>query len=133
MAVTFSKQTPNLVVADLARSLTFYRDVLGFSIIETVPKEAPYVFAMLDRDGIAVFLNAVAVVREDPAYSKLADEVGKGGVALYFDVKGVRELYDALQGKVNMVAPLERKFYGVTEFNITDPDGYLITFAERLD
>jgi len=45
----------------------------------------------------------------------------------------VKALFAALQGKVTMVAPLERKFYGVTEFNITDPDGYLITFAERLD
>ena len=133
MAVTFSTQTPNLVVADIARSLTFYRDVLGFSVVESVPKESPFVFVMLMRDKPVVFLNAVSVVREDPAYSKLADNVGQSGVSMYFDVKGVHELYDALKGKVTVVAPLERKFYGVTEFNVADPDGYLITFAERLD
>jgi len=27
--------------------------------------------------------------------------------------------------------PLEKKWYGVTEFAITDPDGYIITFAEQ--
>ena len=27
--------------------------------------------------------------------------------------------------------PLEKKFYGVTEFAFEDPDGYVITFAER--
>ena len=133
MAVTFSTQTPNLVVSDIARSLTFYRDVLGFSVIESVPKDPPFVFVMLKRDTPVVFLNAVQVVREDPAYAKLADAVGNSGVSMYFDVKGVRELYESLQGKVTVVAPLERKFYGITEFNITDPDGYLITFAERLD
>jgi hypothetical protein len=26
---------------------------------------------------------------------------------------------------------LERKWYGVTEFAFTDPDGYVITFAEH--
>jgi hypothetical protein len=26
--------------------------------------------------------------------------------------------------------PLEKKWYGVTEFAFTDPDGYIITFAE---
>ena len=26
--------------------------------------------------------------------------------------------------------PLEKKWYGVTEFACTDPDGYVITFAE---
>jgi catechol 2,3-dioxygenase-like lactoylglutathione lyase family enzyme len=113
--------------------LTFYRDVLGFSVIESVPKEPPFVFVMLTRDNLSVFLNAVSVVREDPAYAKLADAVGQSGISMYFMLKGVRELYDALKGKVTVVAPLERKFYGITEFNIADPDGYLITFAERLD
>ena len=27
--------------------------------------------------------------------------------------------------------PLEVKWYGMTEFAFEDPDGYLITFAER--
>jgi hypothetical protein len=27
--------------------------------------------------------------------------------------------------------PLEKKWYGVTEFAFEDPDGYLITFAEK--
>ena len=27
--------------------------------------------------------------------------------------------------------PLEHKWYGVTEFAFVDPDGYVITFAER--
>jgi hypothetical protein len=27
--------------------------------------------------------------------------------------------------------PLEHKWYGSTEFAFEDPDGYLITFAER--
>ncbi len=133
MAVTFSTQTPNLVVADIARSLALYRDVLGFSVVATVPDQAPFAFVMLTRDNLMVFLNSIKAVREDPAYSKLADDVGKSGVAMYFDVKGVRELYDALQGRVKVVAPLERKFYGATESTITDPDNYLITFAERVD
>jgi uncharacterized glyoxalase superfamily protein PhnB len=133
MAVVFSKQTPNLVVADLARSVAFYRDLLGFSVTMTVPDQAPFVFAMLQRDGLDLFVNDIKAVKEDPAYAAMAQVVGKSGVSLYFDVKGVKALYDALKGKATVVAPLERKFYGVTEFNITDPDGYLITFAERLD
>ena len=36
-----------------------------------------------------------------------------------------------LQDKVKIVMPLEHKWYGVTEFAFEDPDGYLITFAER--
>ena len=32
---------------------------------------------------------------------------------------------------VKIVMPLESKFYGMREFAIEDPDGYVITFAER--
>ena len=30
MPFVFTKLTPNLIVSDVARSLAFYRDVLGF-------------------------------------------------------------------------------------------------------
>jgi lactoylglutathione lyase len=131
MAVVFKKHTPNLVVADVARSLTFYRDLLGFSVIATVPEEAPYVFTLLQRDGLDLFLNDAAAVRHEPGNT--AAHVGKSGVSLYFDVEGIHALLESLKDRGTIVAPLERKFYGVTEFSVTDPDGYLVTFAERLD
>jgi len=131
MAVVFTKHTPNLVVSNLARSLAFYRDLLGFSVVVTVPDEAPYVFALLQRDGVELFLNDVKEAQKEGGHASL--EAGKSGVSLYFDVTGIHALLAALKGKVPIVMPLERKFYGVTEFAITDPDGYLITFAERLD
>ena len=37
-----NKLTPNLVVSDVARSIAFYRDRLGFSVETTVPDAAPY-------------------------------------------------------------------------------------------
>jgi uncharacterized glyoxalase superfamily protein PhnB len=127
MAVVFTKHTPNIVVADLARSLAFYRDLLGFSVDVTVPDEPPFMFALMQRDGIEVFLNDVKAAGHESIAA------GKGGMSLYFDITGLHELHGALQGKANVVMPLEKKFYGVTEFAITDPDGYILTFAERLD
>ena len=32
---------------------------------------------------------------------------------------------------MKIVMPIETKFYGMREFAIEDPDGYVITFAER--
>jgi len=49
------------------------------------------------------------------------------------DERALPALVDALKDKVTIAAPLERKFYGVTEFGVNDPDGYLVTFGERLD
>jgi catechol 2,3-dioxygenase-like lactoylglutathione lyase family enzyme len=57
--------TPNLIVSDIDRSTTFYREVLGFSVVTTVPDQTPFVFVWLQRDGIKVFLNAAAGVKDD--------------------------------------------------------------------
>jgi catechol 2,3-dioxygenase-like lactoylglutathione lyase family enzyme len=54
---TFASVTPNLLVRDIARSIAFYRDVLGFAVKQTVPDASPFVFVWLERDGVPVFLN----------------------------------------------------------------------------
>ena len=43
--------TPNIIVADMDRSLAFYRDVLGFSTVATVPDQGPFVFAWMTRNA----------------------------------------------------------------------------------
>ena len=53
-----------------------------------------------------------------------------GTLTLFMHVKGIRDAHKQLKSRVNVVMPLEKKWYGVTEFAFTDPDGYVITFAE---
>jgi uncharacterized glyoxalase superfamily protein PhnB len=86
------------------------------------------VFASLDCGPVEVFLNAqAAAVAEYPAFK--GRPIG-GTLTLFIQVTGIRAIRDALAGQVTVVMPLEKKWYGVTEFAISDPDGYLITFAE---
>ena len=44
----FTSVTPNLLVRDVASSTAFYRDVLGFTMSETVPDKEPFVFVWLE-------------------------------------------------------------------------------------
>jgi uncharacterized glyoxalase superfamily protein PhnB len=121
--------TPNLVVADVARSVAFYCDVLGFAIETTVPEAAPYVFASVKSGGVGIFLNA-----PEPAYAEypaFKDRPIGGTLTLFIEVDGIDRWHASLKETVKIVMPLEHKWYGVTEFAIADPDGYLITFAER--
>jgi catechol 2,3-dioxygenase-like lactoylglutathione lyase family enzyme len=62
---TFTSVTPNLLVRDIDRSTAFYRDVLGFTIKQTVPEAPPFVFVWLERDGVPVFLNDPKAVDHD--------------------------------------------------------------------
>jgi uncharacterized glyoxalase superfamily protein PhnB len=123
------KITPNLVVSNVERSLAFYRDVLGFTVTATVPDASPYVFAALSSGPIEVFLNAREPAVEE--YPALMDRPIGGTFTMFIEVVNIQEAYDTLKSQVHVIMPLEKKWYGVTEFAFQDQDGYVITFAER--
>jgi len=49
---------------------------------------------------------------------------------LYIKITEIRELFDEIKDKVNVLKDLEEIFYGATEFSIKDNNGYVLTFAE---
>ncbi len=87
----FTSVTPNLVVSDIARSTAFYRDVLGFSIKQTVPDAAPFVFVWLERDDVPVFLNDARAAADD--LPLVADRPFGGTAALFIVVTDVDDLH----------------------------------------
>ena len=125
----FTKLTPNLLVASVERSLAFYVGTLGFERGMTVPDESPFAFASVTGGPVEIFLNdAAGAVKEYPGFA--GRTIGCTGT-LFIEVNGVDALYDRLKPAVKIVMAIETKFYGMREFAIEDPDGYLITFAER--
>lgn len=126
----FTSVTPNLIVRDIAKSTAFYRDVLGFTITQTVPDAEPFVFVWLERDGVPVFLNDVAAAAHD--YPQAAALPQGGTAALFFVITGVDAYHAAVAPRATVIMPLKTQFYGMREFAVTDPDGHIITFAERV-
>jgi uncharacterized glyoxalase superfamily protein PhnB len=123
------KLTPNLVVSNVERSMAFYRDVLGFKVDVTVPDASPYVFASVQSGPVEIFLNAPEpALAEYPAFK---DRPIGGTLTLFIDVADIARVYESLQSRVKVTMPIEKKWYGVTEFAFEDPDGYVLTFAER--
>lgn len=123
---TFKSITPNLVVRDIAASTAFYRDVLGFSVKQTVPDGPPFVFVWLERDGVQVFLNDRKTVEAElPAAAKSI-----GGSGLFLIVDGLDAMHAAVASKTPLVMPLKTQFYGMREFAVADPDGHVVTCAE---
>jgi uncharacterized glyoxalase superfamily protein PhnB len=126
----FHSITPNLLVRDVKKSTEFYRDVLGFTMAETVPEKEPFVFVWMKRDEVSVFLNDIAAAAHD--YPDAARRPAGGTAALFFVVSGVDDYHALVAPKATVVMPLKTQFYGMREFAITDPDGHIITFAERV-
>lgn len=125
----FTKLTPNLLVASVERSLAFYIDTLGFARGMTVPDESPFVFASVTSGPIEIFFNdAAAAEKEYPLFA--GRPLGCTGT-LFIEVEGVDALHDRLKPIVKIVMPIVTQFYGMREFAFEDPDGYVITLAER--
>lgn len=127
----FSKLTPNLFVRDVEASMKFYQTVLGFQKTMTVPEEAPYVFGAVTSGNVEIFFNDVkAVAKDNPALA--TDKIG-GSMTMYIEVNGIEEVLKAVEkggARINM--PLTTQFYGMREFGFVDPEGWMVTVAERV-
>jgi uncharacterized glyoxalase superfamily protein PhnB len=126
----FQSITPNLLVRDVKKSTEFYRDVLGFTMGETVPDKEPFVFVWMKRDGVSVFLNDIHAAAHD--YPQAAARQPGGTAALFFVVTDVDAYHATVAPRATVIMPLKTQFYGMREFAVTDPDGHIITFAERV-
>ena len=130
----FNKLTPNLIVSDVERSLAFYVDVLGFERGMTVPDKSPFVFASVTSGGVEIFFNDTAeVLKEHPDWAgKLKPSAGN---SMFLEVIGPGEvdaLHDRVKAKAKVAMPPTTQWYGMREFAIEDPDGFVITVAERV-
>jgi uncharacterized glyoxalase superfamily protein PhnB len=127
----FQKLTPNLVVRDVAASMEFYRTVLGFQPAITVPEQPPFVFGSVTSGGVEIFFNDQKVVAED--YPALGTRPIGGSLTLFIEVEGIEEVLAAVQkSPARITMPLKEQFYGMREFAFEDPEGWIITVAERI-
>jgi catechol 2,3-dioxygenase-like lactoylglutathione lyase family enzyme len=113
---------PALLVSDMRRSMDFYIDVLGFTQTGYYPIESNPIRTEVRRDGVAIILYSEAFRGDDgaPAFSG----------ALYLFPESVPRLADELRGRVPFAWGPHETDFGVREFAIRDPDGYMLVFAE---
>lgn len=129
---------PNLMVADIAVSAAFYRDVLGFTVLFSVspdrqtrsPAEAPApgdVFAIVERDGDQIMLQTAASLAEDlPVFRPDMTPALSGAVYIRdVDPAALRpSIPDAI-----ILKDIETTWYGMKEMHLQDPDGYVISIG----
>ena len=125
-----TKLTPNLIVSNVEQSLAFYEGVLGFARGMTVPDQPPFAFGSVTSGPIEIFFNdRSTVAKESPQMAGLAFG---GGNTMFIEVTGVDAVHDHVKARAKVIMPLVTQWYGLREFAIEDPDGYVITFAERV-
>ena len=123
--------TPNLMVSNVAEAIMYYTQNLGFQLIDSVPANPPYDWAMVSVEGVALMFQAENSIKEE--FAPLQNQSLGGGLSFYVRVTGVKEWYERLQNKATIVNELRESAYGMTEFSIQDLNGFVLTFAENLN
>ena len=117
--------TPCFAVADIAKTMRWYEEQLGFTP-DPFPANEPYVFAILRRDDIDIMLQRIENYQKPDIY-----KLRSGGVwDAYIRMRGVKQLYGDIKEKVEIVQPLRKQPYGQWEFEVKDPNGYVLVFSE---
>ena len=113
-------------VADISATIQWYEEQLGF-IGDPFPDREPYVFAILRRDDIEIFLQRIEGYEKPDVYNRRS-----GGVwDAYIRVEGIKDLYDSVREEATIVQPLRLQPYGNWEFEVKDPNGYVLVFSEN--
>jgi catechol 2,3-dioxygenase-like lactoylglutathione lyase family enzyme len=117
---------PLLRVADVARSMAWYREMLGF-VGDPFPAEPPHDFAILQHGPVELMLRCdTAPIRPNP-------RPYDWDVYLRLEATPFREAFAHFKAKGIVTRRLERMFYGLAEFEITDPDGHILCLSQALE
>ena len=121
-AIAFKGITPFLKTKDLAQTIRFYVDLLGFVVDSKWPADNP-TDCILDNGHVHLAFST------DPQ-----NWYGSPGLSgqLWIDIDDVLALHASLVGKVPMEWGLEVYSYGRREFAIKDCNGYLLTFSQPI-
>ncbi|MGE5510863.1 MAG: bleomycin resistance protein [Bacteroidota bacterium] len=115
---------PMLSVSDLARTMAFYCDELGFQCTGTFGDPSP-VWCHLERDGVALMFN------QPPAEAMVELPLRAKDFQVYYCYPDdVAALHLAWKQKGLPVTDLRVTVYGMKEFELRDPDGYWLWFGQ---
>ena len=121
---------PYLEVFDMPTAIHFYRDGLGFEILQQSEPELgdDCNWVMFIKDGIELMLNTMYEKKNRPAVPDNGRRIGHSDITLYFGCPDVDATYNELHAKgIKMNEPALTS-YGFKAIHFSDPDGYKICY-----
>ena len=105
---TFEHANPILSVANMARSLRYYVDVLGFSNADWGGDD----FTCVTRDGASIYLSQ--------------GDQGQPGTWVWLGVEDVEVLYMEYKEKGSTILHAPANYPWAYEMKVADPDGHVL-------
>jgi len=121
---------PLIQVFDMPTSVRFYRDVLGFEIIDHAPLHGPddFGWCWLRLGETELMLNTAYDYGERPPAPDPARVAAHGDTCNFIGCPDVEAAYEYLRGKGLDVKKPKVAHYGMKQLYLADPDGFGICF-----
>jgi glyoxylase I family protein len=132
MTIAIEGAVPLLTVFDVLTSVAFYRDVLGFAVVETskpfTDAKDDFGWAMLRLNGVELMLNNAYENNVRPSAPGEARSVAHADTVIYFGCRDVDGAYAYLCERGIPVSEPKTAYYGMKQMYVADPDGYRLCF-----
>jgi len=137
-----NKLTPNFEVKDIRKTVAFYQSILGFTLVMAVPDTQDgieqsfvdgkeYVYALVSKDNVEMMFQKTESFKRDVLFAK--DLSMSASVSFYMEIEGVDSFYEQIKNKGLNPTELKTAWYGMREFYLTDNNGYILGFAEKME
>ncbi len=118
-----------LFVSDLPKSIDFYTRVLGF---ERQPGDPTYV--PVRSGAVVIGLGPAAGLPKQHPFNPELQTARRGlGAEIVLEVDDVERYFERVKssGYQAIRAPLRKQPWGLTDFRLSDPDGYYLRITSR--
>ncbi len=117
-----SHSSPIFPVDDPLKTAEYYRDVLGFDI--NFKWGDPPTYIVLNRDDAV----GIHLVKKEDNYTP-----SKNHVSLFIFTHDVDALYEEYERSgANITATIGDRDYGMRDFDVTDPNGFILSFGQGI-
>lgn len=119
---------PLLQVFDMPTSLHFYRDILGFNVVQSSGQGDDVDWVLLKLNDIELMLNTAYEKPRRPSTPDAQRKAAHGDTTLYFGCPDTDAAYAYLIARGLDIKKPEITGYGWKALSIIDPDGYHLCF-----
>jgi len=115
----------SLTVNDLQKSLTWYRDVVGFTVAQNYEREGRLRAVSLKAGVVQVLLN------QDDG-SKGSDRVKGAGFSLRITTaQNIDEIAGRIKARGGVLESEPADAFGMRAFRVRDPDGFMLVISSE--
>ena len=125
MIAALERVVPVLLSADFARSLHFYKNILGFEVVDHIDHGG-------GEDWLYIRLGDAEMIITPSGEAPDAIEITNRDrkAAYYFFVGGVRDVREKIIAAGGQPSPIQSGHGAREEFELLDPDGHVLIFGD---